>query len=137
MFIYLYIRIWISVKSSIYVYLQLNNQIVLIVNLYLVICISLLIWFLCIWFDRFISLGVGVCMIFLACVCLLYFGVSSYYFLLYLISSFSDPLPWTTCENSWNTASCIGKSMMLLWILLSTLFLVFFILYNFYTHIII
>ena len=26
--------------------------------------------------------------------------------LYYLISSFTEQLPWTSCENSWNTGNC-------------------------------
>lgn len=26
--------------------------------------------------------------------------------LYYLISSFTDKLPWTSCTNSWNTGNC-------------------------------
>lgn len=26
--------------------------------------------------------------------------------LYYLISSFTDQLPWTSCQNAWNTANC-------------------------------
>nr|CAB3266319.1 sodium- and chloride-dependent glycine transporter 2-like [Phallusia mammillata] len=50
--------------------------------------------------------GIGVCMLVLSCGVVIYFGVASYYILLYLVSSFGNPLPWTTCGNSWNTPLC-------------------------------
>ncbi|XP_026695595.2 sodium- and chloride-dependent glycine transporter 2-like [Ciona intestinalis] len=50
--------------------------------------------------------GIGVCMLFLSCAVLLYFGVVSYYILVYLASCFSNPIPWTTCDHSWNTRKC-------------------------------
>ena len=51
-------------------------------------------------------LGVGICMLFLSFSCVIYFGSASYYFLLYLASSFSYSQPWTACDNSWNTNLC-------------------------------
>ncbi|NP_001166489.1 sodium-dependent serotonin transporter isoform X2 [Cavia porcellus] len=45
-------------------------------------------------------------------ICIIAFYIASYYntiiawALYYLISSFTDRLPWTSCRNSWNTANC-------------------------------
>lgn len=45
-------------------------------------------------------------------ICIIAFYIASYYntiiawALYYLISSFTDQLPWTSCENSWNTGNC-------------------------------
>ena len=30
--------------------------------------------------------------------------------LFYLIASFMNPLPWTTCGNSWNTEDCYARN---------------------------
>ncbi|XP_070774797.1 sodium- and chloride-dependent GABA transporter 3-like [Enoplosus armatus] len=32
--------------------------------------------------------------------------------LLYLVFSFRSQLPWATCENTWNTANCVGLQML-------------------------
>jgi len=50
--------------------------------------------------------GVGVCIFIMSCILIIYFGVVSYYLLIYLTSSFVDPFPWETCENSWNSKYC-------------------------------
>ncbi|KAL1780157.1 hypothetical protein HispidOSU_028284 [Sigmodon hispidus] len=45
-------------------------------------------------------------------ICIIAFYIASYYntiiawALYYLISSFTDQLPWTSCKNSWNTQNC-------------------------------
>lgn len=45
-------------------------------------------------------------------ICVIAFYIASYYntimawALYYLISSFTDQLPWTSCKNSWNTGNC-------------------------------
>ncbi|KAK7830102.1 hypothetical protein U0070_003557 [Myodes glareolus] len=45
-------------------------------------------------------------------ICIIAFYIASYYntiiawALYYLISSFTDRLPWTSCQNSWNTGNC-------------------------------
>ncbi|VCW69489.1 unnamed protein product [Gulo gulo] len=45
-------------------------------------------------------------------ICIIAFYIASYYntimawALYYLISSFTDQLPWTSCTNSWNTGNC-------------------------------
>uniref|UniRef100_H0WHA0 Transporter n=2 Tax=Otolemur garnettii TaxID=30611 RepID=H0WHA0_OTOGA len=45
-------------------------------------------------------------------ICIIAFYIASYYntimawALYYLISSFTDQLPWTSCQNSWNTGNC-------------------------------
>ncbi|OWK14643.1 SLC6A4 [Cervus elaphus hippelaphus] len=45
-------------------------------------------------------------------ICLIAFYIASYYntimawALYYLISSFTEQLPWTSCKNSWNTGNC-------------------------------
>lgn len=45
-------------------------------------------------------------------ICVIAFYIASYYntiiawALYYLISSFTDRLPWTSCKNSWNTGNC-------------------------------
>lgn len=45
-------------------------------------------------------------------ICIIAFYIASYYntimawALYYLISSFTDQLPWTSCKNSWNTGNC-------------------------------
>jgi len=61
-------------------------------------------------------------MLILSCALILYFGVASYYVLLYLGFSFADPAPWSTCGNWWNTASCrakLGKQLVLTHIITS------------------
>ncbi|XP_059733713.1 sodium-dependent serotonin transporter isoform X1 [Bos taurus] len=62
-----------------------------------------------------ISIWTKICPIFkgIGCaICLIAFYIASYYntiiawALYYLISSFTEQLPWTSCENSWNTGNC-------------------------------
>ncbi len=35
-----------------------------------------------------------------------YYNVIMSWSMVYLSSSFSDPLPWTDCHNDWNTNAC-------------------------------
>ncbi|XP_076815730.1 sodium- and chloride-dependent glycine transporter 2-like [Clavelina lepadiformis] len=50
--------------------------------------------------------GVGVCMLFLSSILTVYYGVASYYILVYLASSFATSLPWSSCDHEWNTEKC-------------------------------
>lgn len=55
--------------------------------------------------------GAGVCVLILSCFVLMYFGVVSYYVLMFLASSFADPFPWNSCNNEWNTKACGSTSL--------------------------
>lgn len=50
--------------------------------------------------------GAGLCILIMSFVVLIYFGIVSYYLLIYLSSSFADPFPWLSCKNQWNTEAC-------------------------------
>ena len=40
----------------------------------------------------------------------LYFAVLIAYIMFFLISSFTSELPWSTCDNSWNTVNCFIRN---------------------------
>jgi hypothetical protein len=45
-------------------------------------------------------------MIVVSCICTVYYQVIITWVLYYLGSSFQNPLPWTSCDNAWNTEFC-------------------------------
>ncbi|KAM7367143.1 hypothetical protein PAMP_015067 [Pampus punctatissimus] len=50
--------------------------------------------------------GVGVASLVIVIYLNIYYIVVLAWVIFYLINSFQSPLPWSTCENSWNTDSC-------------------------------
>ncbi|KAK6195234.1 hypothetical protein SNE40_000705 [Patella caerulea] len=54
--------------------------------------------------------GVAVCTSIFAFLELAYYVVIFAWVLLYLGSTFSDPLPWSNCNNTWNTVNCFAGS---------------------------
>ncbi|CAI5441385.1 unnamed protein product [Caenorhabditis angaria] len=62
-------------------------------------------WLMCPLFR-----GVGIGNVVIAFMCIAYFCVIVAWAMFYMISSFNSVFPWETCNNYWNTASCItGK----------------------------
>ena len=57
--------------------------------------------------------GVGVAALVVSWYILIYFNVIISWCLFFLFSSFTDPLPWTTCDNSWNTPACLARGRLL------------------------
>lgn len=57
-----------------------------------------------------LSAGVGVGSIVALFLLNIYYIVILAWALLYLVFSFSSPLPWATCGNKWNTPHCISTS---------------------------
>ncbi|XP_046582683.1 sodium- and chloride-dependent glycine transporter 2-like isoform X2 [Haliotis rubra] len=51
--------------------------------------------------------GIGIGMLILCVVSAVYLNVICGWAMYYAISSFSDILPWTNCNNTWNTDSCV------------------------------
>nr|XP_022311573.1 sodium-dependent proline transporter-like isoform X2 [Crassostrea virginica] len=54
--------------------------------------------------------GIGVGMFNVLFVVTLYYNIINTWTLYYLGSSFFTPLPWTTCDNAWNTPKCLHQS---------------------------
>ncbi|XP_052757826.1 sodium- and chloride-dependent glycine transporter 2-like isoform X2 [Galleria mellonella] len=50
--------------------------------------------------------GAGYAVIILNVIAITYFAAIMSYPVLYIYHSFSSPLPWQTCDNSWNTDKC-------------------------------
>ncbi|XP_059059228.1 sodium-dependent proline transporter-like [Achroia grisella] len=50
--------------------------------------------------------GAGYAAVILNVIAIIYFSSIMSYPVLYIYHSFSSPLPWQTCENSWNTEKC-------------------------------
>lgn len=57
--------------------------------------------------------GIGVGMFNVLFVVTLYYNIINTWTLYYLGSSFISPLPWTGCNNEWNTPTCFKKSSIL------------------------
>ena len=55
-------------------------------------------------------IGIGVGMFNVLFVVTLYYNIINTWTLYYLGSSFFNPLPWTTCDNAWNTPKCLHQS---------------------------
>ncbi|RDD42649.1 Sodium- and chloride-dependent GABA transporter 2 [Trichoplax sp. H2] len=51
--------------------------------------------------------GIGVSMIMQMLLFGIYYVVLFSWVFYFLIASFIDPLPWTTCDNAWNTENCL------------------------------
>jgi len=57
------------------------------------------------------SIGIGICQCLIAFYVALYYNVIIAWSCFYLVSSFSYTLPWTTCNNEWNTPNCTDGRM--------------------------
>ncbi|XP_052094515.1 sodium- and chloride-dependent glycine transporter 1-like isoform X3 [Mytilus californianus] len=51
--------------------------------------------------------GVGIGMTIMNVVCSIYYNVILAWTIYYLGNSFISPLPWTTCDNKWNSPQCV------------------------------
>lgn len=56
-------------------------------------------------FDIFLLLGSLLVVIYIT----LYYTTIIAYATFYLFASFQDPLPWSTCDNLWNTQNCFSS----------------------------
>lgn len=56
--------------------------------------------------------GVGVASLVLMIYVNVYFMVVMAWTIFYLVHSFKDPLPWSTCDNSWNSEMCHAHASM-------------------------
>ncbi|XP_032222489.1 sodium- and chloride-dependent GABA transporter 1 isoform X2 [Nematostella vectensis] len=54
-----------------------------------------------------ISKGVGFAMLVVSFLCCVYYNVIIAWCLYYLFESFAKDVPWKTCDNWWNTATCL------------------------------
>jgi hypothetical protein len=52
--------------------------------------------------------GLGIAMTIPMSICNIYYNTIIIWTLYYLGNSFMNPLPWTTCENSWSSEQCIS-----------------------------
>lgn len=57
------------------------------------------------------SLGVGYAVILIALYVGFYYNVIIAWSLYYLFSSFTFELPWTNCDNSWNSPNCTDPKL--------------------------
>lgn len=55
-------------------------------------------------------IGVGYAMLMLCFLASVYYIIILVWALFYFIASFITPLPWTTCDNSWNTVNCFIRN---------------------------
>lgn len=51
--------------------------------------------------------GVGIGMVILNVICSLYYNIILAWTIFYIGNSFIGPLPWTTCDNTWNSQQCV------------------------------
>ena len=54
--------------------------------------------------------GIGYCMITISGLVCIYYNVIITWTLYYLFKSFAAKLPWSTCDNEWNTDQCALQS---------------------------
>lgn len=64
----------------------------------------LLIWFL--------FTGVGIASVAISFIMSTYYNLVITWALYYLFSSFQDPLPWGSCNNTWNTPQCTNQALI-------------------------
>ncbi|XP_076471518.1 sodium- and chloride-dependent glycine transporter 1-like isoform X2 [Babylonia areolata] len=62
-----------------------------------------------IWRVNPLLKGLGYGMVIVSWLISLYYNVVISYVVFYLYSSLTSVLPWTTCDNTWNTVHCIGS----------------------------
>ncbi|XP_064636169.1 sodium- and chloride-dependent glycine transporter 1-like [Lineus longissimus] len=60
--------------------------------------------------------GVGCGMVVISAVVGIYFNVILAWTLFYLGKSFTTALPWTTCDNAWNTDACVVRNRNNTWL---------------------
>ena len=53
------------------------------------------------------SVGIGFCQCLIAFYVAFYYNVIIAWSVYFLIASLTTQLPWTTCDNDWNTPSCV------------------------------
>lgn len=76
---------------------------------------------LCIYVERiepfaaWLVPGVGVAMMMLSLLLSSYYSVVMAWAMLYLGSSFTYDLPWTHCNNTWNTENCVEGPFERVW----------------------
>lgn len=56
--------------------------------------------------------GAGYAAVVLNIIAVIYFSAIMAYPVLYMYHSFSSPLPWQSCGNSWNTEKCTEVVML-------------------------
>lgn len=66
-----------------------------------------------VWEASPIFKGIGVGMFNVLFVVTLYYNIINTWTLYYLGSSFISPLPWTGCDNDWNTPRCFHRSSIM------------------------
>ncbi|XP_067652262.1 sodium- and chloride-dependent glycine transporter 2-like [Haliotis asinina] len=62
-----------------------------------------------VWSMCPIMTGIGYGILTLGCLIVPYFSMVFAWALYYIYSSFSTVLPWTTCDNTWNTPQCVSS----------------------------
>ncbi|KAJ8320365.1 hypothetical protein KUTeg_001952 [Tegillarca granosa] len=55
------------------------------------------------------SSGLGFGMLVISVICAFYYNNITSWILYYLVNSFFNPLPWSTCGNSWNSKDCVNE----------------------------
>lgn len=61
-----------------------------------------------IYYNR--NIGTGFSMIMVSFLVSIYYVVILAWILYFLFASFISPLPWTTCNNEWNTPNCLVRN---------------------------
>ena len=59
------------------------------------------------WITCFLIPGTGYCMVAITAIYSLYHNVLVAYALFYMAYSLFPELPWSTCDNEWNTQGCV------------------------------
>ena len=56
--------------------------------------------------------GLGYGMVLISFIAGNYYNMVTAWILYYLFKSFSSSLPWSTCDNEWNTPLCVEDTVM-------------------------
>ena len=60
--------------------------------------------------SLFLMTGVGMAMVLITAYCSFYYPIIIAWTIRYMVASFYDPLPWTNCNNAWNTENCYVRA---------------------------
>ncbi|KAJ8318581.1 hypothetical protein KUTeg_003672 [Tegillarca granosa] len=55
--------------------------------------------------------GIGIGILLSSAILSFYYNIITAWVLYYIVNSFINPIPWSTCDNDWNTQFCVSKHL--------------------------